>query len=301
MLVGDEPHRPYTRPPLSKELLAGATRSRLRLPVRGARRRVAARRAGDRARRAARLVTLGRRGGRVRPLIVATGAARARGPGEPAGLHTLRDLDDALALRAALRPRRPSRSSAPASSAAKWHRARASSASRSRCIDVRRAADAGARPRAGRALRGPAPRARRRPAAPTGVARRPGRSPTDRAIEADVVVVALGALPNTEWLEGSGLTLDHGVVVRRDAAGGARRLRRRRHRLAGRTRSPTASTIRVEHWTNAAEQGTPRRRNALAAPPSASPYGAGAVLLERPVRREDPGRGPARPGPSASR
>ena len=40
----------------------------------------------------------------------------------------------------------------------------------------------------------------------------------------------------------------------------------------GRTRWPTASTIRVEHWTNAAEQGTHAGRNALAAEPK--PYEA---------------------------
>ena len=31
-------------------------------------------------------------------------------------------------------------------------------------------------------------------------------------IDADVVVVGIGVTPNTEWLEGSGLTLDNGIV-----------------------------------------------------------------------------------------
>ena len=31
-------------------------------------------------------------------------------------------------------------------------------------------------------------------------------------VEADVVVVGIGVIPNTGWLEGSGLTLDDGVV-----------------------------------------------------------------------------------------
>ena len=62
----------------------------------------------------------------------------------------------------------------------------------------------------------------------------------------------------------------------------------------GRTRWPTASAIRIEHWTNAAEQGahagaqrcSPRRRaRALRGRP---------VLLVRPVRRQDPVRRPAR-------
>ena len=32
------------------------------------------------------------------------------------------------------------------------------------------------------------------------------------AIEADVVVVGVGVVPKTQWLEGSGLTIDNGVV-----------------------------------------------------------------------------------------
>ncbi len=40
IVAGDEPHMPYTRPPLSKELLDGAPRAR-RVPVPGPRRRVA--------------------------------------------------------------------------------------------------------------------------------------------------------------------------------------------------------------------------------------------------------------------
>src|SRR6185503_9324113 len=31
-------------------------------------------------------------------------------------------------------------------------------------------------------------------------------------VDADVVVVGIGVVPNTEWLEGSGLTLDNGIV-----------------------------------------------------------------------------------------
>ena len=50
------------------------------------------------------------------------------------------------------------------------------------------------------------------------------------AVDADVVVVGVGVTPNTGWLEGSGLTLDNGVVCDETclAAPGRGRGRRRR-------------------------------------------------------------------------
>ena len=50
-------------------------------------------------------------------------------------------------------------------------------------------------------------------------------------LDADVVVVGIGVVPTTEWLEGSGLEIDNGVVCRRHAA-------RRRRRGGGRRRGP---------------------------------------------------------------
>ncbi len=51
VVIGDEARRPYTRPPLSKELLVGDhTAAAVRLPERRARRRVAPRRGRRRAR-----------------------------------------------------------------------------------------------------------------------------------------------------------------------------------------------------------------------------------------------------------
>jgi NADPH-dependent 2,4-dienoyl-CoA reductase/sulfur reductase-like enzyme len=73
------------------------------------------------------------------------------------------------------------------------------------------------------------------------------------ALEADVVVVGIGVAPNTRWLEGSGLTIEDGVVcdARCRAAPGvvaAGDVARWFHDGIGRH-------LRVEHWTNAAEQG----------------------------------------------
>ena len=82
------------------------------------------------------------------------------------------------------------------------------------------------------------------------------------SIEADVVVVGIGVVPNTEWLEGSGLEIDNGVVCDETllaapgitAAGDAARWSNRRF----------GETMRVEHWDNAIEQGIAAARRLLA-------------------------------------
>jgi NADPH-dependent 2,4-dienoyl-CoA reductase/sulfur reductase-like enzyme len=80
-------------------------------------------------------------------------------------------------------------------------------------------------------------------------------------IEADEVLVAVGSLPNTEWLDGSGLSVGDGVVcdeyceAARDvyAAGDVARWY---NPLFG-------ASMRIEHRTNAAEQGVAAARNLL--------------------------------------
>ena len=71
-------------------------------------------------------------------------------------------------------------------------------------------------------------------------------------LDADIVVVGVGSRPSTDWLEGSGVTIDNGVVCD----------------VAGRTSAPNVWAIgdvaswrdalghqvRVEHWSNVAEQ-----------------------------------------------
>src|SRR3954449_6499671 len=109
VVVGEEVHRPYTRPPLSKELLAGEhDEDRVALPsdTCDAQWRLGVR--ATRLDRARRRVVLA--DGDELPydrLILATGSRARRWPeAELAGVHVLRTLDDALALRAALE-RRP--------------------------------------------------------------------------------------------------------------------------------------------------------------------------------------------------
>ena len=90
------------------------------------------------------------------------------------------------------------------------------------------------------------------------------------SVDADVVVVGIGVIPNTEWLEGSGLTLDNGVVCDETclAAPGiaaAGDVARWPHRLFG-------ETMRVEHWDNAIDQGQHAARRLLASDDDAEPY-----------------------------
>jgi NADPH-dependent 2,4-dienoyl-CoA reductase/sulfur reductase-like enzyme len=84
-------------------------------------------------------------------------------------------------------------------------------------------------------------------------------------VPADVVLVGIGVTPATQWLEGSGLTVNDGVVCDAylQAAPGvfaAGDVARWENGLY----SDLESTMRVEHWTTAAEQGAHAARNALA-------------------------------------
>jgi 3-phenylpropionate/trans-cinnamate dioxygenase ferredoxin reductase subunit len=89
-------------------------------------------------------------------------------------------------------------------------------------------------------------------------------------LDADVVVVGIGIVPTTSWLDGSGLEIDNGVVVDSTlhatedvlAAGDVARW----HDLG------SGQTLRAEHWTNAAEQGAAAARSLLAGRGSAEPF-----------------------------
>ncbi|MFI1167027.1 NAD(P)/FAD-dependent oxidoreductase [Streptomyces sp. NPDC020801] len=105
VVIGDEPHRPHDRPPLSKEFLSGAI-GEADLALERDDEDLAAewvlgtRATGlDRTERAIRLAD--GRAIRADGVIVATGAAARTLPGTDglAGVHVLRTLDDARALR----------------------------------------------------------------------------------------------------------------------------------------------------------------------------------------------------------
>ena len=89
-------------------------------------------------------------------------------------------------------------------------------------------------------------------------------------IDADVVVVGIGVTPNIEWLQGSGLTLDNGIVCNGSgeaapgvyAAGDVARVANRWH----------GDSPRIEHWTNAVEQAVHAAEHALAGPAAAASF-----------------------------
>jgi len=89
-------------------------------------------------------------------------------------------------------------------------------------------------------------------------------------LEADVVVVGIGVAPAVDWLEDSGLTLVNGVMCsdrlfaadRVVAAGDVARW----------THIQLDEDIRIEHWTNAAEGGALAAHNLIAGSTAAVPY-----------------------------
>lgn len=71
-------------------------------------------------------------------------------------------------------------------------------------------------------------------------------------VTADLVVVGIGSRPATEWLEGSGIEVDNGVVC--DAAGRTSAPNVWALGDVASWRDPTGHQVRVEHWSNVAEQ-----------------------------------------------
>ena len=277
-LIGAESHLPYDRPPLSKQVLAGEWEPEraaltdseelaeddieVRLGVRATALDMAARELSlDTGETAA-----------FDGLVIATGA-RCRTMGGVEGLdgvHVLRSLDDCLALRSDFEavPQRV------VVVGAGFIGAEVAATARGRglevtlvealptplsrvlgdemgqvCAEVHR--DHGVDLRTG-----------------VGVSGISGGDRVERvtlsdgsAVDADVVVVGIGVIPNTEWLASSGLQVDDGVIC--DAAC----LAAERVTAAGDVaRWPNelfGETMRVEHWDNAAQQGSHAARRLL--------------------------------------
>ena len=296
-LLGDEPDTPYDRPPLSKQVLAGAwSVDRTALTVAGADGldglgldlRLGVRATGLDL--AARTLTVegaagdgdgGDPGGEALAfdgLVIATGCAARRLPGTDgiAGVHVLRTLADCTALRAALgqgarRVVVVGGGFIGAEVAATCRGlglevtlvealpvplgrvlrdeigAVLADLHREHGVDVRLGVGVDG---LDTAPHGPSPRGGH---ADAGEHVRAVRLADGTTIDADLVVVGIGVVPATGWLEGSGVRLDNGVVCDETtlaapgvvAAGDVARWPSAR----------AGGIVRVEHWDNAIAMG----------------------------------------------
>jgi NADPH-dependent 2,4-dienoyl-CoA reductase/sulfur reductase-like enzyme len=285
-LIGAEEHLPYDRPPLSKEYLDGEEpkdptfrshdelRDDLAVDL-----RLATRATGldsdD------KVLSLRGPDGETEldygSLIIATGAAARTLPGadELSGVHTLRTLDDAIAVRAAL-----DRGARTVVVGAGFIGSEVASGARKRGLpvtvlealpvplvrsvgeDMGRACaqlhrDNGTDLRCGVKVTGLESAAGK----VTGVALDDGST-----VPADLVVVGTGVIPNTDWLEGSGVPLherDNAIVADATLATGRPGV----YAAGDVTYFPHPlfddTLMRLEHWTNAAEHGALAAKNAL--------------------------------------
>lgn len=89
-------------------------------------------------------------------------------------------------------------------------------------------------------------------------------------VPADVVVLGIGAEPCTEWMKASGLSIRDGVLCDQYCSAGPGIF------AAGdvaRWYDPTLGALtRLEHWTNAIEQGRAAAENLLSGPRGLKPY-----------------------------
>ncbi|MEE6169989.1 MULTISPECIES: FAD-dependent oxidoreductase [unclassified Mycolicibacterium] len=288
-VIGDEPHMPYDRPPLSKEYLTGEPSLELAESD-----DIDALRAEWVLGRAAVGLTSDANGGHVVTLddgsslsadavVLATGARARSLPGCPAlpGVHTLRTVDDARALRSSLE-----KAQRLVVVGAGFIGAEVASTAAGRGIEVT-VVEMSKAPLAGIlgeeiAAACTALHAQNGVTLLTGVCVS-GVTGEDRVtgvllddgteLAADVVVVGVGAVPNTEWLTHSEITIENGF----------------RTDDSCRTEAPGVYAVgdcatsfnvhlgahhRSEHWTNATQQARIVASAILGTPPAphAAPY-----------------------------
>ena len=285
-IVGAEVHLPYDRPPLSKEFLSGEfDEERLALRTEPYEELNADLILGQRAQSLsleARSITLAS-GEEIDfdGLVIATGAAPRTLPIADgiSGVMTLRTLNDALRLKGALAERKRI-----CVIGAGFIGSEVAATARGLGLNVT-VLEAGDQPM----LRGVGPIIGETLAElhrSNGVDLRTGvkiesleqigesvrvNIAEEASLECDLVLLAVGAAPVTQWLEGSGLALDDGVVCDATllAAPGVV--------CAGdvaRWPNPLfdGESMRVEHWTNAVEQGVHAARRLLSDDESAPAF-----------------------------
>ena len=284
-VIGSEAYLPYDRPPLSKQVLTGEwepnqvlLRSSAQLDELGLRLRLGETATGVDPRQ--RLVTVAGERIRYDELVVATGVRPRRLPGAAGvrGVHFLRTLEDALALKESLRAGRrlvvvgAGFIGAEAAATARGLGvevtmlepepvplarvlgpdvgAELSEVHRERGVDLR----TGVVATEVLSVRGQV----------TGVGLADGS-----VVPGDVVVIGIGSQPNVEWLRDSGLPVGDGLICDEFSAAapgvhGVGDVARWHNPLFG-------VDMRIEHRTNAAEQGLAVAR-ALTDPSARKPF-----------------------------
>jgi 3-phenylpropionate/trans-cinnamate dioxygenase ferredoxin reductase subunit len=276
VVIGEEKHDPYDRPPLSKEFLAGRQEAAdLSLAIPSDAELKVEWRLGERATGLHpdgdgwRIEVDGGEPVRADGVVIATGARARQLPGSEGlhGVHTLRTLDDAIALRAELVP--PATlvvvgggfigaeiaatarelgvevtlvemaTTALAGPIGEELGAVFAALHRSRGVDVL----AGVRVQ--ELIAGKDDKV-------IGV-----RLADGVELDADVVLVGIGSIPNTEWLAGTGLegagpegSLAGGVLIREDGATNLPHVVATGDCAASHSRF-AGRVVRQEHWTNA--------------------------------------------------
>lgn len=288
-LVGAEQHLPYDRPPLSKEFLSEAAEpgyfrdeSSLREEL-GVDLQLGVRATALRSEQ--RTVVAGDREIGYTGLVIATGARARELAGTPKlrGVHTLRTLDDARDIRAALGPGvRTVIIGAGFIGSEIASSARKAGAE----VTVLEAAPVPLVGAVGEQMGAACARLHER----NGTALRCDAAVTSiegtesveavvlasgERLPADLVIVGVGAVPETGWLDGAGLRLDDGLVCDETLAAGPAGV----YAAGDIARWPNplfGQTMRLEHWTSAAEQGAIAAHNALTSetpkPCSTVPY-----------------------------
>jgi 3-phenylpropionate/trans-cinnamate dioxygenase ferredoxin reductase subunit len=268
-VVGAEPHLPYDRPPLSKQVLRGewpAERAalitskqleeldvQLELGCRATTLDLDAHRV-----RLADGTTLA-----YRTVVLATGASARPSPWTvPSGIHVLRTIDDCLALSAELRRAEP-----VVVIGAGFIGTEVAHAARSLGCPVS-IVDPVAQPMqrlAGgelgallTALHGKHGVDAHLGVAVTSIAGRSGdlrvQLSDGSSLSASTVVVGIGAVPNTDWLRSSGLVIDDGVECDPQLRASGRPDVFAIGDVARWPHAGTGRLTRSEHWTNAVDQ-----------------------------------------------
>ncbi|MEY9912862.1 3-phenylpropionate/trans-cinnamate dioxygenase ferredoxin reductase subunit [Catenulispora sp. MAP12-49] len=291
-IIGAERHEPYDRPPLSKEFLKGGVEAEA-LALGSANeyqdldvRWVLGRSAVRLDPRSATLTLDDGRQIRSDAVVIATGATPRTIPGSDGlrGIHTLRTLDDAVALRADLVSGRPR----VVVIGAGFIGAEVASTAHALGLDVtvveamevplERAlgremgricsalhTDHGVRLLCGVGVSGF-----------TGAERVEGVLLDDgRLLPADVVVAGIGVTPATAWLAGSGVEVGDGVLCDAGCATSVPNVVAVGD-IANCPNPFTGRRSRIEHWTHAMEQPKTAVRTLLsgspAVPPAVPPY-----------------------------